>query len=233
MVETRRPLKIIAQKLSLSKISFRKTFCSYLSAARYFLQRILLLMKKLFSISFIIFSLTSHANAYYMDYLGGAYNLQHCTSIAGQLGYPKCQYGGYYNGYYVLNGCFGIYYQTPPPAPSSSCNKYNIETYSWSLKQSTSYLKIWMNKSAYKDIYYNAILLTDNLTQVSGELEQIAKDKGSCRFISEFFLDQVRKHYEGLKKDFLYAHNQALDPKVGDAWQKLDQDYRKLRSQMR
>lgn len=42
-----------------------------------------------------------------LTYLGGAFNLGHCSQLAGAAGFQLATFGGYYNGVYLVNGCFG------------------------------------------------------------------------------------------------------------------------------
>lgn len=74
-------------------------------------------MKKLFlTIAIAIASLTAigsgassaQAQNGYV-YLGGAFSFPHCQQIAGAAGYTIATYGGFVNGIYVVNACFGSF----------------------------------------------------------------------------------------------------------------------------
>lgn len=55
-------------------------------------------------------------------YLGGAMHLPHCQQIAGAYGYLYATYGGYVNGVYVFNACFG----SNGAQDTSDIRKYDI-----------------------------------------------------------------------------------------------------------
>ena len=53
----------------------------------------------------LFFSTGAQAQPY--TYLGGALNLGHCQQLAGAAGYQLATFGGYVNGIYYWNACFG------------------------------------------------------------------------------------------------------------------------------
>lgn len=71
---------------------------------------LLLALVTIFSMSF---SSPSKADTAY--YLGGALNPTRCSLLAGSLGYPRYQFGGFVNGVYFWNACFGIKGDAPNP----------------------------------------------------------------------------------------------------------------------
>jgi hypothetical protein len=46
-------------------------------------------------------------------YLGGAQNMPHCQIMAGNAGFAVATFGGYVNGIYFWNACFGSVKNTP------------------------------------------------------------------------------------------------------------------------
>ncbi|MFM8316086.1 MAG: hypothetical protein ACKOA8_17545 [Deltaproteobacteria bacterium] len=187
-------------------------------------------MKKLWII--LAFGLNSIFAQAEMVYLGGAYNAYHCSQIAGSYGFPRYQFGGYWGGYYIWNGCFGLGNNNPPP-PAADCKPSQIYNSSWAVKTFAAQVKLFMKLSEFKAIYSPAESFIKDLEDAAQELEELAKDKSSCRLMERYFLDYLRPAFNEAKTQFLDAHHKALDPKVGEAWERVEKEYRTLRSQVR
>lgn len=65
-----------------------------------------LLLSALVSIAALTGATQASAQTGYV-YLGGALSLPHCQQIAGASGYQIATFGGFVNGIYIFNACFG------------------------------------------------------------------------------------------------------------------------------
>lgn len=170
----------------------------------------------------LFFGLNASAATYY---LGGAYDARHCQQIAGQAGYPYCKFGGYHNGYYVTNGCFGI----TSNQPESKCDRREIKNNSWYLSTDDMFVYLAMKNSKHSDIYKPVLELLKRSMPVFDEMYEMAYDGHSCYFMERYFWDEVRPTFRKLEDEFLKAHYKALDQNVGKEWNRISTPYNRLK----
>jgi len=170
----------------------------------------------------------AHAQVQYY-YLGGANSLWHCAQIAGAYGFQYGTYGGYVNGIYYANACFGSNYRYPQPTPGTNPSIDRVDEAASSLDASLLLLRsTLLNSSEFDELRPYA----EDLDQDLGYMIDAIDDRASLAVIRRRF-EIVRTSFGVMERKYIDLYNTRSDRNVTRAWSRVESAYVNLAELLR
>jgi hypothetical protein len=184
-------------------------------------------MRKLLGLLVLVPTLLAAGNAQarvQYVYLGGAWDLNHCAQIAGANNFGYATLGGYVNGIYYWNACFGSDYRYPQPNPGPGTDPAadRIEDAVQSLRLSSLLLRTTLLNvdDGFAGLTPYAQAFGDNLDY----LRQAVDDDASLLVIRRRF-ERVSESFGLLENKYIELYRDNSNRDIESAWDGLEADF--------